>query len=455
MNNQLPYQLLASLEGVKGYNENTFKAVHEATDRVTSIRINPAKVATIDLLEYETTPVPWCDNGFYLMERPVFTLNPFIHAGGFYVQEASSMFIWNILNSLQLPDNLKVLDLCAAPGGKSTLLSTYFKNGVVVCNEVIQSRAAILVENTVKWGNDNTVVTNNDPKQFANCKELFDVIILDAPCSGSGMFRKDNAAIEEWSTDNVYHCSQRQERILNDILPALKSGGILVYSTCSYSKEEDEDIIDYIIENNELTSIKIHCKDDWNIVETNADKTNGFGYRFFPDKVKGEGFFVAVFKKGTEELSSSDYLVAGNKKADVSKAEVAVLNSFISIPEGYEFIKNRESILALPSKHITFLQFIINNLYIKRIGIELGIIKGKDFIPSHHLALSKLSDSYKKRIEVDEETALNFQRKADIKVNGEKGWNLICYKNLPLGWIKVLPNRINNYYPSEWRIIKL
>ena len=454
MAHTLPYKLVDSLENVKGFDKATFEAIHTSTERVTSIRINPDKLQDVAATGYETSPIPWCENGYYLNDRPVFTFNPLIHAGGFYVQEASSMFLWHILKKTGIGTNSKVLDLCAAPGGKSTLLSTFFKDGIVVCNEVIQSRAAILVENIVKWGNDNTIVTNNDPRQFSTCFELFDVIVLDAPCSGSGMFRKDNAAIAEWSEESVQHCSLRQQRILTDILPCLKPGGIIIYSTCSYSMDEDEEIADYVIQQNQqFFTIQIPIQDEWNIVETCSEKHKAFGYRFFPDKVKGEGFFVSVFRKDGNSFSY-DLTMKPDKKVIVSRSEKEIINQFITCPLDYEFIKNRDSILGLPGKNIDFIRLIISKLYIKRVGIELGMIKGKDFIPSHHLAMSKLSRDYFQKVELDEDAALSFLRKNELNINASKGWNIVQYKKLSLGWIKALPNRINNYYPSEWRILK-
>ena len=451
----LPYNLIDSLENVKGFDKTSFEAIHESEERITSIRINPSKIDDASVLGYQTNAIPWCKQGYYLNERPFFTFNPLIHAGAFYVQEASSMFLWHILENIGINSTAKVLDLCAAPGGKSTLLSSFYNNGVVVCNEVIQSRAAILVENIVKWGNDNTIVTNNDPRQFADCKELFDVIVLDAPCSGSGMFRKDNGAIAEWSAESVVHCSLRQQRILLDILPCLKKNGIVIYSTCSYSREEDEDNADYIVHNfPALQTIQIPIKKEWGIVETVSEKHNAYGYRFFPDKVKGEGFYVAVFKNTDDFGSSFDYTIKADKKAEVTKSDLELINNFISLPIDYLYIKNREYILGLPAENIDFIKLILGKLYIKRVGIELGIIKGKDFIPSHHLAMSNLIKDYPTFISVDEEMALNFQRKNEITISASKGWNLVKHKNIPLGWIKGLPNRNNNYYPSEWRILK-
>ena len=238
---KLPVALLDSLKGVEGFDKDEFIAIHQSGNQVTSIRLNQFKQAN-SLEKYYSKEIPWCKNAFYLNERPSFTLDPVFHAGGYYVQEASSMFLWHILEQLIGNDTngKKVLDLCAAPGGKSTLLASYFTDGLVVANEVIKSRSAILVENVIKWGLPNIIVTNNDPSHFNKLIGFFDVIVVDAPCSGSGLFRKDPSAIEEWSEDNVLHCSQRQERILADIIPSLKDNGILLYSTCSYSIDEDE-----------------------------------------------------------------------------------------------------------------------------------------------------------------------------------------------------------------------
>ena len=203
------------------------------------------------------------------------------------------MFLEQALKqTVDLSQPLKVLDLCAAPGGKSThLLSLISKESLLVSNEVIRSRANILNDNIVKWGCSNVVVTNNDPKDFQRLENYFDVIVIDAPCSGSGLFRRDPEAIEEWSEQNVALCSQRQQRILADVLPALKNGGVLIYSTCSYSKEEDELICEWLKNELIINNEKLIISPEWNIVQSEG------GYRFWPDKVKGEGFFIACFRK--------------------------------------------------------------------------------------------------------------------------------------------------------------
>src|SRR6187549_714421 len=242
---QLPQALLNSLEAVNGFNEEAFIKVHESGEQVTSVRVNPFKQFEILNLKSQ---IPWTEYGYYLETRPSFTFDPIFHAGCYYVQEASSMFLEHALKqTVDLSQPLKVLDLCAAPGGKSThLLSLISKESLLVGNEVIRSRANILADNIMKWGRSNVIVTNNDPRNFQRLENYFDVIVVDAPCSGSGLFRRDPEAIEEWSEQSVELCSQRQQRILADILPALKNGGVLIYSTCSYSKQEDELICDWL-----------------------------------------------------------------------------------------------------------------------------------------------------------------------------------------------------------------
>ena len=458
----LPPQLIKSLEGVKGFNSKAFEAVHVSGEQVTSVRFNLAKWSTVhrppsteeqpSSVNRHLSSVPWCDHGYYLSSRPSFTFDPLFHAGAYYVQEASSMFLWEVLkqtvgNSTQK----KVLDLCAAPGGKSTLLASYFTDGLIVSNEVIKSRAAILTENIIKWGADNVVVTNNDPKDFQRLENYFDVIVIDAPCSGSGLFRKDANAINEWSEENVNLCSLRQQRIVADVLPSLKQNGILIYSTCSYSKQEDEDVLDWIVDNCHLSSINCHLNNDWNIIEVTSDKHQAHGYRFYPDKIKGEGFFITAFKKINGEEES--YQLEQNLFYP-NKIELEQLQHFIPLPQEYKVFKQNETLRAIKEVWLTSLKNLAKHLYIKKAGVELGTIKGKDFIPSHELAVSQLPLQSLAVIELQKEDALLYLKRKELVVVAPKGWTLVTYCGLPLGWIKVLPNRINNYYPQEWRILK-
>ena len=283
----VPAALIQSLQTATGFQMEAFEAVHESGDQIVSIRLNPSKTFNLSHLPLAEN-VAWCDDGKYLKERPFFTFDPFLHAGAYYVQEASSMFLWQAIQQL-VPEKQgkKVLDLCAAPGGKSTLLSSYFNEGLVVANEVIKNRANILVENCSKWGDGHLLVTNNDPSHFQSLPGYFDVLMIDAPCSGSGLFRKDPAAVDEWSESNVSLCSQRQQRILADALPCLAENGLLIYSTCSYSQEEDEAICDWLLDEMEMESLSIQIDKSWGIVETASPTKHALGYRFYPDQVKG------------------------------------------------------------------------------------------------------------------------------------------------------------------------
>lgn len=440
---------MQSLEGIKGFDKEAFVAVHEKAEAITSIRYHPSKTV-IDQRPTYNNKVPWSSNGYYLPRRPSFTLDPLFHAGTYYVQEASSMFLEEAMKqTVDLSKPIKVLDLCAAPGGKSTLIQSIISNdSLLVSNEVIQSRASVLRENIIKWGAANVVVTNNDPKDFQQLQGFFDVIVIDAPCSGSGLFRRDEEAINEWSENNVQLCSQRQQRILADVLSALKEGGVLIYSTCSYSKEEDETIVDWLCEELEIRNEKLEIRKEWGIVESNG------GYRFWPDKIKGEGFFIACFKKMAGEEFSYPRIRAFNK---ATKQETEVLNRYLDKPEQFEFLPLTDSLFAVPKDLVQDVTLLKNLLRIRYAGIEMGKINKNDLIPEHTLALSVHINKSLPSLQLNKEQALQYLRKQDnlnLDLNGLKGWCLIQYENINLGWVKVLPNRINNYYPKEWRILK-
>ena len=302
---QLPNALINSLQNAKGFSKEAFEQQHVSSVKVTSLRTNPFKwqQTSLSLISHPiplSSPVPWCTTGFYLSERPSFTLDPLFHAGCYYVQEASSMFIEQLIKTVY-PDHAttkyKVLDLCAAPGGKTTHLSALFPESLIVANEVIKTRAGVLTENAVKWGKENVVVTSNEAADFKALQGYFDMIVTDAPCSGSGLFRKDPDAITEWSLQNVALCSKRQQRIIQDSWKALKENGIFIYSTCSYSVEENEAVLDWMAEAFEVETIPVPGATGWGIVETVSDRKNMYGYRFYPDKIKGEGFFIACIRK--------------------------------------------------------------------------------------------------------------------------------------------------------------
>ena len=257
-----------------------------------SLRTNPRK------FNLPVTPerIPWSETGFFLNERPSFTLDPIFHSGAYYVQEASSMFVEQAFRQIEHRKSRIVLDLCAAPGGKSThLLSLIDADDLLVSNEVIRSRVPVLDENIRKWGHQNVVICSNDPTDFSNLDGLFDVILVDAPCSGEGLFRRDASAIQQWSVDNTNLCATRQRRILSDIWPSLKNGGYLIYSTCTFNPEENEKNLKALAESNSIETIRIPLQEDWGVEEI---EHNGLvGYRFLPHKVKGEGFFLTLIRK--------------------------------------------------------------------------------------------------------------------------------------------------------------
>lgn len=417
-----------------------------------SIRINKTKADAAAGLQ----PVPWSETGFYLPERPLFTLDPAIHAGAYYVQEASSMFVEQALRqSVKLEEPLQVLDLCGAPGGKSTLLASLIsEESLLVSNEVIRSRASILAENVAKWGSGNVLVTSNDPRDFGRLPSFFDVMVVDAPCSGEGMFRKDPQAIGEWSEENVNLCAQRQQRILMDVWDALKPGGLLIYSTCTWNEQENEENIAWLSEQEGAESIKLQLQPEWGVVPTQLQGVEG--YRFYPHRVQGEGFFMAVVRKaGSEEaISHGKSRKKKYKLTAAGKKEQALVQDWLHQPEKYTFLQYGEAISALPASLFESADEVYQNLYVIYAGTELAEVKGKKLKPLQGLALSQhINKEAFEVADLDLEQSLRYLRKEDINLgtNGND-WLLLQYKGLPLGWAKQIGNRINNYYPKEWRI---
>jgi len=441
-----------SLHDVAGFNRDAFIGVHESNQQVTSVRFNPFKKSACDDLQIESR-VAWSSLGAYLNGRPIFTLDPLFHAGCYYVQEASGMFLEQALKqTVDLSKPIKVLDLCAAPGGKSTLIQSLLnKESMLVSNEVIKSRVNILQENMIKWGGKNVVVTNNDAKHFASLENYFDVMVVDAPCSGSGLFRKDPDAIREWSVDNVALCSQRQQRILADALPCLKRNGILIYSTCSYSIEEDEEILDWLRHSFEMRSLQLKTDPAWGIVESLSKKNKCYGYRFYPDQLKGEGLFIAVMQKleGNEEAGKS----RKGSLETLSKNEMSIVKNWIKDVHA-TIIKHGDEIISVPLTQVGEIPVLQKNLYLKQVGITIGKLTSKELIPDHALAMSDLVSPGIVTVSLNKESALQYLRKRDVFIDvGQRGWVLVSYCGINLGWIKHLGNRINNYYPKDWRIL--
>lgn len=421
----------------------------------TSIRLNPAKTFSPSWLK---TQIPWSSQGYFLQERPSFTLDPAIHTGAYYVQEASSMFVEHILTSLEIPKGV-FLDLSAAPGGKSTLLSTYLgQEGLLVANEVIQSRATILKENLIKWGLGNAVVTNNDPDHFEPLEGFFDLVLVDAPCSGEGMFRKDAQAREEWSPDSVQLCSARQRRIMDKAGALVKGGGYLIYSTCTFNEQENEDMIRFLTGEFALEPVRVPLDPTWNIVETSVETEEGvfFGYRFFPHKVEGEGFFITVLRR-PESASTQDPGKIKEFKHPVLKSvsdkDSVQLDAELGFDGFGKYYTLNDSYFRINRDFFRHFEKIGQVLSLRYFGVELGKKQKKEWIPSHEWALSLLPKDQFQSQELSTEQALEFLRKNELSLSDLRlGWVLMTYQNLPLGWVKNLGNRLNNYYPKEWRI---
>ena len=451
MGSLLPDALLNSLQKEASFDLHSFIGVHQRAESLTSTRINPEKSR---IAFDQVSPVQWSKQGVYLHERPMFTADPLFHAGCYYVQEASSMFLEQALSqTTALTSSLKVLDLCAAPGGKSTLISSLItKESLLVSNEIIKSRVPVLCENLTKWGKSNTYVSNNDPKDFGRLEGYFDVVVVDAPCSGSGMFRKDPDAIKEWSEENVNLCSQRQQRILAEAYPALKLDGVLIYSTCSYSVAENEAIADWLTQTFELESIRLSIDPAWGIVETQSEQDGNWAYRFYPNRLRGEGFFLTCFRK-KEGNAHAEMKIRKQDPIRIPRHHLAELEQWANT--GSLSIRPfQDGYLAVPAGHEQDLSYLQEHLYLKKAGVRLGKFAGKDFIPDHELALSLEASPSIQNIQLNRAQAIAYLKKEDLVLETNKeGWVLMCYEGYGLGWAKVLPKRINNYYPKEWRIV--
>ena len=444
----LPTDFAARTRALLGEEYNLLEAALR-TDSPVSIRINQQKLGDARMED----SVAWCSAGFYLRERPSFTFDPLFHAGGYYVQEASSMFLEQAIRGF-VSEPVRCLDLCAAPGGKSThLLSLLPEGSLLVSNEVIRSRSNILAENLTKWGNPNSIVTNNDPEEIGHLRHMFDVILTDVPCSGEGMFRKDADSMGEWSVANVELCAARQRRIIHDIWDALKPGGLLIYSTCTYNTEENEDNIHYIQEELGAEVLAIPVKEEWQV--SGPLHFDNPVYRFFPHKTRGEGFFLAILRKAPGEVE--ELRMKGKDKKGKSKPSTipSTINEWIENPGDFRMEICGTTLQAIPAAHYDMWQMLSSRLRIISPGICLGELKGKDVVPSPALALStSLNKSAFPRVDVSWEDAIRYLRKETLTLPPDtpRGYALVCYKGLPLGFAKHLGNRANNLYPQEWKI---
>lgn len=430
-----------------------------------SIRMNPFKCAGATVAaNMKDCGVAWCRDGVYLNERPNFTFDPLLHAGVYYVQEASSMFIHHVISeyrkTMDEETPLNVLDLCAAPGGKSTAVRAILPQGsLLVSNEPVRQRAQILAENIQKFGHPDVIVTNNYAKDFARAGIIFDMIICDVPCSGEGMFRKDVGAVGGWSARNVEKCRRMQREIVSDIWESLRPGGLLIYSTCTFNCKENEDNVEWIASELGAESVEVSTEKDWNI--TGALKGKRPAYRFIPGKTRGEGLFMAVLKKnGSGEVKKE----RAKKKEKGRKQNTGRPNTashsnqavrWLDDASCFNIIQDGENVIAIPRQWEDIYNKVGKSLKIIHAGIRLGTQKGKDLIPDQSLALStSLGTEAFPTAEVNYIQAVNYLRKEAISLPQDTpcGIVLLTYHGQTLGFVKNLGNRVNNLYPQEWKI---
>ncbi len=446
----LPFDFIEQMRPVLGGELDAFLRSLQ-TERETSVRLNdkvPFEALSV-LHDAGMEEVPWCPDGYYLKRRPQFTLDPLMHAGCYYVQEASSMFLDEVLAQFVRPDSI-VLDMCGAPGGKATLISQFLnEEGLLITNEVVRQRVFILSENIQKWGNGNAVVTHNQARDFGDKAEnLFDCVLVDAPCSGEGLFRKDEGAVDEWSLRNVQMCAERQRDILRYVWPALKPGGILIYSTCTYNPSEDEDNALFIRDTLGADVLKVDIDPAWNITLSARA-----GCHFYPHKTRGEGFYLCVFRKREAPFTpfrAKAEKTRGSKTVD----ELGELQSWLQHPERWSIRQSDRFTEAYPTRHKELIDWLSTHFTCVSTGFGIGELRGKHVAPQH--SLSMLKDFRKEafpQVELSLEMALAFLRsEALILPDQPSGYLLMTYQGVPLGFVKNIGNHSNNLYPNEWRI---
>ena len=413
----------------------------------TSIHLNPWKGSQYKNRRDHLNGVAWSDHGYYLSERPVFTIDPGFQSGGYYVQEASSMSIEQaFLSAARLFDQPKVLDLCAAPGGKSTLiLSLLGSRGILVSNETIRNRVDPLIHNLIKWGCANQIITCSDPERFARLEGFFDIILVDAPCSGEGLFRKDIRSRTEWNDTNVHECILRQKRILLEAIQALAPGGFLIYSTCTYNPSENIDQLTHL-KSLGLQSLSIDALEHHGFEVQKVHDC--IGYQAYPHRVKGEGFFISLLQKDQRITSQSTPPINSLDWVDIPDAVSQVMDT-----SGQSVFKYHDAFYLFPTLFKDVLQRMSKMVQIVQAGTPLGMYKQKDFIPHHAVSQSIRLLPEVPSISLDAPAALEYlKRNALFNDSGKKGYHVVRFDDQVLGWVKAIQGRLNNLYPVQYRI---
>ena len=440
----LPQAFIEQLRGLLPDEWEALVSAITTSEPSVAVRVNDARgVGVPD----GARRVPWCGQGYYLSDRPAFTFDTDWHAGRYYVQDASSMFITHAIRHL-LHEPVRYLDLCAAPGGKTTAAMQALPQGsLVVANEIVPPRARVLADNVIRWGNPRCVVTSNAPAHLGKMARFFDVIATDVPCSGEGMMRKDDEAVAQWSPALVEQCAQRQREILTDVWPALRPGGLLIYSTCTYNRQENEEIADFIVNELGATSLEVPIEPSWNI--HSAIGSDCHGYRFMPHRVDGEGLFMAVFRKdGGSQRQDINIKKKTPKKCD------EMGKNLLAHPDEYVVDQQGDLSIAVPMDVSREVAALRASLTVLHAGVELATMMGRKTVPHHALAMSsaRSGDAFPV-CEVDYPTALRYLRGESITVDAPRGYVLIAHLGAVLGFANNLGNRANNIYPKSQRIL--
>ena len=420
---------------------NRVKAGFELAPSV-SVRINPSKpTAQFD----HQKAVPWSSRAFLLDERPAFYLDPLFHTGTYYVQDSSSMVLEYVLNQITFEsEQMLALDLCAAPGGKSTIIADRLKqNGFLIANEIDGKRNAILRENLLKWGSTNHAVTQLPADKFSDLGAVFDLIVVDAPCSGEGMFRKDDFAITQWTPQLVEQCALTQRGMLTNIAESLKEGGYLIYSTCRTNVQENEEQIQQLLSNG--FELRLPKMDEFKNYIQPAEQHGGIlGYYLLPGISTGEGLFISVLQK-----VDSAYVSRNKRPFDSAPFIRSAVLPYSNIEFESQWSKGNEVFGYDNGQEL--LQRLPSHMPFKTVGLPILEAKGRDFIPSHGLAMHK---NCTPDVDLSLNDALNYLRKERISApsNADNKWMTVGFEQIALGWVKQIPGRWNNYYPQHYRL---
>lgn len=356
---------------------------------------------------------------------------------------------------------LRVLDLCAAPGGKTTLLSTLAGlDSIVVANEVMRPRALTLADNVRKWGLGNVAVTNNDPSHFAGFRDYFDIVLVDAPCSGEGMFRKNRESRAEWSLENVKLCAARQKRILADIWGALKPGGLLIYSTCTFNMHENEENLQWLVEKYNCGGVAIDVPVGWGVVTGEIESRAGTPigtFRFYPDRVEGEGFFAAVVRRENGKARTGVPKSRKTLFTELPRQAAREAGRWVNQQEFMHFAQIGENLYGYYSAAYQTVKLLSETISVIYSGVQAGHIFSGKLKPEHPLALfHDLSREAAHEAPLGLDDTLQYLRKNDIDPTLlDEGLNLVTFDGFALGWIKRIGRRSNNLYPKELRIMNL